>query len=368
MGHRSHKRDIPCRLIILLFAVFFMISEVFANDLVIQPEDVYIEITENSTGFELYIKAKERLGSVLITESSADPEKRADSFAFRARDYNPVNGDERRILNGEFLSPDKELFFLVDSTPESNELLGLAFRIHVPYQLTYGYPWSRQGVIEVGRGTWLNIRTFERPFADYDGPWMDNPFVLSMKEIPLPAVAKTQPADENEVETIQEAVELIAELISSSRGEVDVVIVIDATDSMEDDLEYVRSALVPLLRDKTEGFESFRIGLVQYRDYKEAFLTRRSPFVQNLNEFQRALNQISASGGRDVPEAVNEGIYAGLTEFNWSAPEKMLIQLGDAPGHNEPRGAITPDLVENEASKLGVSIYTIRLPNNPANS
>jgi len=367
MGHKSHKQGFPCRFIILLFTILSVISEVIANDLVVLPEDVYIELTEDSTGFDLYIKAKERLGSVLITESSADPEKRADSFAFRALDYNRVNGDERRILNGEFLNPEKGLYFLVDSTPEVNELLGLAFRIHVPYQLTYGYPWSRQGEIKVVRGTWLNIRTFERPFADYDGPWMDNPFVLSMKEIPLPAVVEIQPASENEVGTIKEAVELIAELIGSSGGEVDVVIVIDSTDSMQDDLEYVKSALVPLLRDKIEGFKSFRIGLVQYRDYKEAFLTRTSPFVRSLNEFQRELNQISASGGRDVPEAMDEGIYAGLTEFNWSAPERILIQLGDAPGHDEPRGTITPDLVTNEASKLGVTIFSIRLPNNQVN-
>lgn len=365
MGSKSHERGIPYRFIILLIIIPFVIAKVSANDLVILPEEVYIEISNDSTGFDLYIKAKERLGSVLITESSADPEKRSDSFAFRARSYNRINGDERRILNGEFLDSGRGLFFLVDSTPESNELLGLAFRIHVPYRLSYGYPWSRQGEVEVVRGTWLNIRTFEKPFADYDGPWMDNPFVLSMEEIPLPAAVRSQPASENEVENIQEAIELIAELVSSGGGEMDVVVVMDATDSMKDDLEYVKSAFVPMLRSNIEEFESFRIGLVQYRDYKEAFLTRTSPFMRNLNEFQRELNQISASGGRDVPEAVDEGIYAGLTEFDWSAPEKMLIQVGDAPGHDEPRGVITPELVRNEASKLGVSIFSIRLPNNP---
>jgi len=365
MGSKSHERGIPCRFIILLIIIPFVIAKVSANDLVILPEEVYIEISNDSTGFDLYIKAKEHLGSVLITESSADPEKRSDSFAFRARSYNRINGDERRILNGEFLDSGRGLFFLVDSTPESNELLGLAFRIHVPYRLSYGYPWSRQGEVEVVRGTWLNIRTFEKPFTDYDGPWMDNPFVLSMEEIPLPTAVRSQPASENEVENIQEAIELIAELVSSGGGEMDVVVVMDATDSMKDDLEYVKSAFVPMLRSNIEEFESFRIGLVQYRDYKEAFLTRTSPFMRNLNEFQRELNQISASGGRDVPEAVDEGIYAGLTEFDWSAPEKMLIQVGDAPGHDEPRGVITPELVRNEASKLGVSIFSIRLPNNP---
>jgi len=363
MWRKSNKPGILFRVIILFTSVFLVVLRASANDLIILPGDVYIEIAENSTGFDLYIRAKELLGSVMITESSADPGEEVDSFAFRAQSYNSVNGDERRILNGEFLDLGKELFFLIDSTPESNDFLGLAFRIHVPYQLEYGYPWSREGQVRVGRGTWLNIRTFEKPFADYDGPWMDNPFVLSMKEIPLPTVKETQFASENEVGDIQEAMELIAELIGSSGKDVDVVIVLDSTDSMEDDLKHVKSILVPLLRSRIEEFESFRIGLVQYRDYKEAFLTRSLPFTRSLDDFQTELNKISAYGGRDVQEAVNEGIYAGLTEFDWSAPKKMLIQVGDAPGHDEPRGAITPELIESEASKLGVSIFSIQLPN-----
>ena len=333
-----------------------------ADDLVIQSGDAYIELGDNEEGFNLYIKAKPGLGSVLITESSADPEKQVDSFAFRAWDYNSINGDEKRILDGEFLESEKDLYFLLDSTPEPNEYLGSAFRIFIPFQLTYGYPWSREGQVEVHRGTWLNIRTFEKPYADYDGAWKDNPFVLSMKELPPPPEPEVFAVDEEPVNDVAEAVDRIVRIIGKSGGNIDVVLVVDTTVSMKDDMEFIRNSLVPLVRNKVKDFKNFRIGLVLYRDYKEAYLTRVSPFTESLDELQAQLNRVTVSGGRDLPEAVDEGLYAALTEFDWQAPERLIIQVGDAPGHEVPQGEITPEMVSEEAEKLGVSIYPIRLP------
>ena len=65
---------------IVLFSAVFSVS---ADDLTIQAGDAYIELREDADGFDLYIRAKDNLGSVLITKSSADPEQKADSFAFR---------------------------------------------------------------------------------------------------------------------------------------------------------------------------------------------------------------------------------------------------------------------------------------------
>ena len=333
-----------------------------AENLVIEPGDAYIELAENAEGLDLYVKAKEGLGSILITESTADPAKKVDSFAFRAWDYNPVNGNEKRILDGRVLESSRPLYFLLDSTPEENELLGRAFHIHIPFLLTYGYPWSREGQVEVHRGTWLNIRTFERAYADYDGAWEDNPFVLSMKELPPPPPPEILTAAQGPVENIEQAMERIADIIGTSGGNIDVVLVVDTTVSMKDDVSFIRESLVPLVRNRVEGFDSFRVGLVLYRDYKEAYLTRTKMFTGDLDVLQEWLDAVHVSGGRDIPEAVNEGIYAGLTEFEWEAPERAIIQVGDAPAHEEPRGAITPEMVEEEAAKLGVSIHPIRLP------
>lgn len=357
----------PSITLIIIVSAFLILTAISASadDLVILPGDAYIELTENADGFDLYIRAKPGLGSVLITESSADPQLKADSFAFRAWDYNSINGNEKRILDGKFLESERDLFFLLDSTPEPNELLEYAYRVYIPFQLTYGYPWSREGQIEVHRGTWLNVRAFERPYADYDGGWNDNPFVLSMKELPPPPEPEVLMIEDGPVNNVEEAVERIVEIIGNSGGNIDVVLVVDTTVSMKDDVVFIKDSLVPLVRNKVEDFDGFRVGLVFYRDYKEAYLTRVTPFTESLDKLQNALDKVTVSGGRDLPEAVNEGLYAALTEFDWNAPERLIIQVGDAPAHEEPRGAITPEMVGLEASQTGVSIFPIRLPGDP---
>ena len=223
---RPLNRIIPMGITVVLGLIAPPFS-LFAEAPDIGPGDVYIEMDEGAEGFNLFIRAAANLGSVLITESSADPAKRADSFAFRAWDYNPVNGDERRILDGEFLESERPLYFLLDSTPEPNPLLGSAYHIYVPLQLTYGYPWSREGQIDVHRGTWLNIRAFERPYADYRGEWRDKAFVLSMNELPPPPEPELEPGgpvfEEGPVEGIEQAVERITEIIEFSGGNIDVV-------------------------------------------------------------------------------------------------------------------------------------------------
>ena len=77
---------------------------------------------------------------------------KADNFAYRAPEFNEINGNEIRILNGKALSASSKLFSLVSSTPMPDAAFGMAFRILVPPVLLYGYPWSRSGSVAVGQG------------------------------------------------------------------------------------------------------------------------------------------------------------------------------------------------------------------------
>ena len=131
----------------------------------IAPEDVAIEQGADG-GYHLWVRKTDTVASVLITESTADPERKEPVYALRDPEYHPINGDEKRMLDGEFLDTSTGLYSLVDSTPEYYEPLGDAFHIYLPYVAVYGYPWSRSGEIQILDGTWLNIRTFPLPYAD----------------------------------------------------------------------------------------------------------------------------------------------------------------------------------------------------------
>jgi hypothetical protein len=351
---------------------------IFAQELILNPEDLIIEQNLEG-GYDLWIKQKEGMQSVLITESTEDPERKSASYALRATEYNRYNGDEKRMLNGEFLDPGKKLFSLIDSTPEFKKGLGQAFHLFIPYIVTYGYSWSRQGEILVVDGTYLSVRSFGSKYADYGQGFQDNPFILRVTQKPFEG-----PADDNYMEDTLVSYEEIAEegggralrcmgeedLLNALRDiledgdskSLDLVLALDTTASMENDIPWLKRELVPLLREQTEGYRHFRFGMVLYRDYHDEYVTRIRPFQSDFSTVQSVINRTTVFGGRDIPEAVHEALYEGIHSFPWMADDKKLILIGDAPPHERPRGKVTKEMVYEDAVSLEIEITTIILP------
>jgi hypothetical protein len=359
----------------LVFLVF--LPSLWGEDLSIGPEDVRIDLSTEG-GYHLRVRKKPEMSSILLTESTEDPLKKADTFAYRTGIYNAINGDEQRILNGQVLKREG-MYFLVDSTPTPDTEFGEAFHIFIPYILEYGYPWSRQGEVMVLDGTYLSIRAFSKPFADYTGAFKDNPFILRISQQPLegPKEDNFMPdtvrefsklADDTEGESIktlgqEDMIEQIKKIVDKQKGRtLDLVIALDTTQSMHDDIPYIRKLLVPMLSERIKRFDDFRIGLVLYRDYMEEYLNRTSPFIKDLAAFQRAIDSVRVAGGRDIPEAVHEALYAGIHKFDWKAESRIIILIGDAPPHPRPRGAVTEEMVINDARTKDITLFSIILP------
>ena len=160
-----------------------------ASDVRLVPEK-----PENGGGYHLYIRKLPGVESILLTETTKDPAGKSDNYAYRAKEYNPINGDEVRYLNGQPLVSEGAKYSLVDSTVEPDSKFQEAFHIFIPQTLVYGYEWSRNGEIEIGKGTFINIRSFEKPYADYTGAFMDNPFMFDLERRLKPKPkAKNQP-------------------------------------------------------------------------------------------------------------------------------------------------------------------------------
>ncbi|MDC7228062.1 MAG: VWA domain-containing protein [Spirochaetales bacterium] len=360
--------------ILLLLPVF----QVSSDGLVIGPEDLRIEQSLEG-GYNLWIRNKPGLESVLLTESTEDPERKAATYALRAPEYNPHNGDEKRMLDGEFLDPEKKLFSLIDSTPESYEAFGSAFRIFIPYIVIYGYEWTRSGEMLVVDGTYLSVRAFGAKYADYGSGFRDNPFILRVAQKPLEGPPEGNYMDDT-VKTYTEIAEEGGGRVIYCRGEddllnaldevldevdsgsLDLVLALDTTASMENDIPWLKRELVPLLKEQTEGYGHFRFGMVLYRDYHEDYLTRVRPFQKTLDGIQGVINRTTVFGGRDIPEAVYEALYEGVHAFPWMATDRKLLLIGDAPPHERPRGRVTEDMVYEDAEAIGVEITTIILP------
>ncbi|MBN2351679.1 MAG: VWA domain-containing protein [Spirochaetales bacterium] len=349
-----------------------------ALDLALGPDDVLIEQGTGS-GYELWIRRKHDIGSVLLTETTKDPEGREANYALRDRIYHPTNGDEKRMLDGNFIDPGRKLYSLIDSTPEPHPRFGEAFHVFVPYLTVYGYPGGRTGLIEIKDDTFINIRTFAHPYADYSGAWRDNPFRLVFTQRPpdaakggvvLPETEKafTEIAREGggEARTAAGKGDLARQLEAVVAGEpgesLDLALCLDTTFSMADDIDDAKRGLLNLMEDSATRYRKLRIGVVFYKDYFEQYLTKVVPFSTDSAAVGRIISGATALGGRDTPEAVYEALFSALHELKWESAKKIIILVGDAPPHPYPRGTITKEMVIADAAAAGIEIHTIILP------
>jgi Mg-chelatase subunit ChlD len=360
-----------------IFIAAFSIS-LNAQDLSISTTDLRLEMRADG-GFHLFIRKKPDISSVLLTESTRDPAMRSDNYAYRAGEWNAVNGDEIRLLNGVPIPKESRIYSLISSTIENHVELGQAFHIYIPYVLYYGYEGGRNGEVHLTDGTYLNIRAFALLYADYRGAFRDNPFALEARQEP-PAgppqgiymqetlaafmdIAFSGNGDLIYSRNPDDVTDLIRTVLERERGKsLDVVICLDTTNSMKKYIDPLRARLIPMLNELLGRSPSFRIGMVLYKDYYDEYLTKIVPFTSDFSRFQNDLNAIRVGGGGDIPEAVYEALYDGAVKFSWEAESRIMILIGDAPPHPKPRGKITRTMAERAAIEKNIKVYAILLP------
>lgn len=346
-------------------------------DLSINTEDLRIEQRVDG-GFHLFIRKKPGISSVLLTESTRDPSLNEDNYAYRTTAWNPVNGDEVRLLNGAPIPRETGIRSIIDSSPEPDGQFGQAFHLYIPYMLYYGYETTRHGEEYVHDGTYLNIRAFALPYGDYRASFQDNPYVVQVTQKPLEGPPEGNYMKDT-VDTYTEIISQQGNLVYSTgaddvvdkledmlRGEegktVDLVLCLDTTGSMRDDIDSIQRLFIPRLEKIITGFNGFRIGMVLYKDYYETYLTRVIPFTDDFGQFQTSLNNIRVGGGRDIPEAVHEALYDGATKFPWEAETRIMILIGDAPPHPRQRGAVSKEMVDQAVAERDIRLSAIILP------
>lgn len=374
--------------------------QVLADDVLLIP---HADETGKKNGFDLYVRKKDSIKSVMLVETTKDPEGKEPNYAYRAATWNAVNGDEIRYLNGRELNSQSAKYSLISSTVTRHAKLGECFHIYIPEVLHYGYPWTRHGTVSITKGTFINIRTFEKPYGDYTGRYMDNAFMFDFgkapekkpepepevipEPVPEPEVVLTDDynsvAAEKFAEIAKDGViyyskpeklteDLLKAVEDMGTGVADVVFAIDTTGSMKDDLEKLKAEWVPALLEQVKKFKDIRLGLLFYRDYNDSYNYKGLPvkyfdFTRNTNQFTKNLNTVRIRGneGGDIPEAVYEALYAGLNFYGWrKGAVKKIILIGDAEPHPKPRGPkkITQEKVMQMAKEKDVTLDCIIVP------
>ncbi|HEU4406734.1 MAG TPA: vWA domain-containing protein [Polyangiaceae bacterium] len=145
------------------------------------------------------------------------------------------------------------------------------------------------------------------------------------------------------------------------RTELDVQLVLDTTGSMGDELAYLQGEFDAIAARLGKKFPNVkpRWSLVVYRDRGDQYVTRPFDFTTDVAKFRQALREQSADGGGDTPEAVVEGLGAGLRQ-GWRGGAnvaKVAFWVADAPTH-PGEGRALAGLIR-EARQKGVHLYPV---------
>lgn len=142
------------------------------------------------------------------------------------------------------------------------------------------------------------------------------------------------------------------------KASLDVALLIDATGSMGDEIEYLKVELQAIADAVAARFPEVpqRWATVAYRDIGDTFVTRSNDFTTDLEAVQGDLAAIVADGGGDMPEAVQAGLSETL-ELSWQSSARLVFWIADAPHHQQDAYSVTASL--RGARDLGLRIFPV---------
>jgi hypothetical protein len=120
-------------------------------------------------------------------------------------------------------------------------------------------------------------------------------------------------------------------------GDLDLVFVMDTTGSMRNEIADIQRSLLSIIRVLQRMAPSLRVGFVAFKDRTDEYVTLVFPLSPmdgpNLQRIQGFVRNLSARGGGDPPEPVDQAIHAAL-QMAWR-PDAIgrIVVIGDAAAH-----------------------------------
>jgi Mg-chelatase subunit ChlD len=117
----------------------------------------------------------------------------------------------------------------------------------------------------------------------------------------------------------------------------DLLLVVDTTGSMGDEIAYLKAELAAILAGLKEAHANLdiRVGLIVYKDVGDEYVTRTFAFTRDLADMEKTLKAQGYGGGGDYPEAMDQAVALSST-FGWrEGSANVLLLVADAPPHPE---------------------------------
>lgn len=141
---------------------------------------------------------------------------------------------------------------------------------------------------------------------------------------------------------------------------IDVVFVLDTTGSMSEEIASIKSTLQAVI-DHMGPEAIIRVGLVEYKDRNDAFVTKAYPLTSDLKKLSAQIAGIEAGGGGDTPEDVNAGLAAAIDKMAWNdqATARLAFLVADAPPHLDYANSISYSASAKQAAEKGIKVFTV---------
>ncbi|HEV7313567.1 vWA domain-containing protein [Sphingopyxis sp.] len=130
---------------------------------------------------------------------------------------------------------------------------------------------------------------------------------------------------------------LTASQAAAKVTKLDLMLVVDTTGSMGDEINYLQAELRSIIGAITAKHRDLdiRIGFVFYRDLGDDYVTRTIAFDRDIGRVQGALAQQQANGGGDYPEAMDQAMIRAVGQDWRPDAVKSLLLVADAPPHDD---------------------------------
>jgi len=170
---------------------------------------------------------------------------------------------------------------------------------------------------------------------------------------------------------------------------VDIVFVMDVTESMQPYIDAIKSNMISFARDLAGNNRDYRLGLVTFEDYvvskyPDCDCAYRNQLTSDVNQFISWVGSLHAGGGGDIPEDQLDALsYAASLPYRPDA-QVILILITDAPPHHAGDGSahtdhdagfwnhhpdkdadvtnLTGDQVAQMLQKNGITLYAVVPP------
>lgn len=133
---------------------------------------------------------------------------------------------------------------------------------------------------------------------------------------------------------------LTANQAATKVTKLDLMLVVDTTGSMGDEINYLQAELRSIIGAITAKHRDLdiRIGFVFYRDLSDDYVTRTVAFDRDIGRVQGVLARQDANGGGDYPEAMDQAMIRAIGQDWRPDAVKSLLLVADAPPHDDRFG------------------------------